>query len=396
VRKLLLLLTAAFCLLGDAQAQDEVAVNEIVSKQTRLGITLLQKSKGATNRTISPVSVHSGLMLARLGAHGETAKQLDALLLSTPYSPQTLKTYAALQSQILTKSDETLVSLANSIWITDQGDFTSEYKAAATQGFSAEARSIDFMQSEKARATINTWVSDQTKALIPNLIPSGMITKDTLATLVNALYFKAAWANPFRPSNTKEENFWLNPKTPVQVPMMHLTETFRYHEDKEWQGVVIPYSPPFYHFLLLVPKTPLSSEEIAKRLTLELITSASESISSPSVKLALPRFKVREAQNVADNIKSLGCTVPFSASADFTKMTPLGITISAVQHEAVVIVDEKGTEAAAATAVVMAKAMAILRPEQPKEVIADKPFAFAVLHAQTRAPLFLGVVGDPR
>jgi len=396
VRKLLLLLAAVLCLTHSAAAQDDAAMSGIVSKQTQLGIALLQKSPAATNRTVSPVSVHSGLMLARLGAQGDTAKQLDALLLPAPYSPQTLKTYAALQSQILTKSDETLVHLANSIWITDQGDFAAEYKTAATQGFSAEARSIDFVQSEKARATINKWVSDQTRALIPDLIPSGMITRDTLATLVNALYFKAAWANPFRPANTKDEKFWLDPKKSVEVPMMHLTESFRYYEDKEWQGVVIPYSPPFYHFLLLVPKASLSTEEIAKKLTASIIATASESLSSPKVKLALPRFKVREAQNLAENLKSLGCTVPFTASADFSKMTPLGITISAVQHEAVVIVDEKGTEAAAATAVIMAKAMAILHPEPPKEVTADKPFAFAILHAQTRAPLFLGVVGDPR
>jgi serpin B len=213
---------------------------------------------------------------------------------------------------------------------------------------------------------------------------------------VNALYFKAAWASPFRPSGTKDEKFWINPNASVQVPMMHLTETFRYYEDKDWQGVIISYSPPFYHFLLLVPKSSLSSAEVAKRLTAELIASASESTSSPSVKLSLPRFKLREAQNLADNLKALGCVEPFSATADFSKMTQLGITISAVQHEAVVMVDEKGTEAAAATAVIMAKALALVNPEPPKEVKADKPFAFAILHAQTRAPLFLGVVGDPR
>jgi serpin B len=377
-------------------ADHQSSTKDIIAKQTQLGISLLQKSQSGKNRTISPFSVHSGLMLARLGAQGETAKQLDALLVSTPYSPQTLEAYAALQSQILTNRDETLVSLANSIWVTDQDDFTSAYKTAATQGFKAEARSIDFVNSESARLTINKWVSDQTRTLIPNLIPSGMITKDTIATLVNALYFKAAWADPFRTANTKDEKFWLDSKTSAQVPMMHLTETFGYYEDTDWQAVVLSYSPPSYQFLLLVPKRPLSSAEVATGLTPQLISAASESMSSPSVKLALPRFTIRETQDLAENLKSLGCSVPFTASADFSRMTPARVTISSVQHEAVVIVDEKGTEAAAATAVIMTKAMAMINPEPPKEVRADKPFAFAILHSQTKAPLFLGVVADPR
>jgi serpin B len=396
VKKLFLLFCATFSFAVSSVAQHESAIDDIVKKQTQLGISLLQKSQSGKNRAISPFSIHSGLMLARLGAQGETAKQLDGLLVSSPYSPQTLTAYASLQSQILTKNDETLVSLANSIWVTDQGKFTGEYTAAATQGFKAEARSIDFVQSERARLTINKWVSDQTRTLIPDLIPSGMITRDTVATLINALYFKAAWANPFRAANTKDEKFWIDPKTSVQLAMMHLTETFGYYEDKEWQGVILPYSPPLYNFLLLVPKRSLSSAEVAAQLTPEVITAASESLSSPKVKLALPRFTVRETQNLAESLKSLGCTLPFTTSADFSKMTSIGVAISAVQHESVVIVDEKGTEAAAATAVIMAKALALINPEKPKEVTADKPFAFAILHGQTKAPLFLGVVADPR
>lgn len=396
MRKFLVLFCVLFGLVGTSSARDESAVSGITSKQTQLGLNLLQKSRAEKNRVVSPLSIHSGLMLARLGARGEAAKQLDTLLLPAPYSEQTLEAYAALQSKVLATSAETTVNLANSIWITDQGEFTSEYKTATSKGFQAEARSIDFTQSERARGTINRWVSDRTNALITNLLPAGVITRDTRATLVNALYFKSAWTNPFRAANTKEEQFFLTPKTPVPVPMMRITETFRYHEDKEWQGVLLSYSPPLYHFLLLVPKRSLSSSDVAKLLSTEVLASASSAISSPSVKLTLPRFKIRESQDLAENLKALGCVQPFLDSADFSKMTPLRVVISAVQHEAVVAVDEKGTEAAAATAVIMTKALAPLNPEQPKEVRADKPFAFAILHGETNTPLFLGVVGDPR
>jgi serpin B len=396
MRKLLILFCMVLSLAGTSSAKDENTVGGITSKQTQLGLKLLQSSRADKNRVVSPLSIHSGLMLARLGAQGETARQLDSLLLPTPYSEQTLEAYASLQSKVLATSDETTVNLANSIWITDQGEFSSEYRAATSKSFKAEARSIDFIQSERARATINTWVSNKTNALISNLLPAGVITRDTRATLVNALYFKSAWANPFRAANTKEEQFWIDPKTSVQVPMMRITETFRYYEDKEWQGVLVSYSPPLYHFLLLVPKRSIPSSDVAKLLSTELLSAASNSTSSPSVKLMLPRFKIRESQDLAESLKALGCVQPFLNSADFSKITTLPVVISAVQHEAVVAVDEKGTEAAAATAVIMMKALAPLNPEQPKEVRADKPFAFAILHGETNAPLFLGVVGDPR
>ena len=396
VQRLVLSVAFLIWLQAAAFAQSGPPVDPIVAKQAQLGVALLQKSAAGKNRSISPFSVHSGLMLARLGAKGETAKQLDSLLFSSPFSPELVDTYGKLQASIVSESENTQVRIANSIWISDQGAFATEYQKTATDTLKAEARSLDFLQSEKARTTINSWVAEKTKKLIPNLIPKGLLTKDTRATLVNALYFKAPWAEQFKTSATTNEKFWINSKDSVNVPMMHITDTLGYYEDKEFQAVMIAYGPPLYHFILFVPREHRSTGEVAKLLSADLLAKIWANPSSSSVKLSLPRFKISESANMADSLKALGCTQPFSDNADFSDMTTLPIKISAVQHEAVVAVDEKGTEAAAATAVIMAKLAGFVDQAPPKEVTADRPFAFAIIHSQTQAPLFLGIVGDPR
>ncbi len=377
-------------------AQEDTLISGLTEKQLTLGVSLLQKSRGEKNRTLSPYSIHSGLMLARLGAKGETARQLDSVLLASPYSAAAVQAYASLNHMVLAKGETISTTLANSVWITNQGDFTAEFKKITGESFSAEARTIDFTQSEKARGTINAWVSEKTHALIPNLIPSGMITQNTIATLVNALHFKAAWRNAFAVKATKEEDFWVNSSTTIKSPMMHSSESAGYFENDAWQGVNLAYSEGGYTYVLLVPRKRLSVEQVAASLSPSLLRDAHRSNTRAKVTLTLPRHSIREPQNVADSLKELGVVVPFTAEADFSGMSTIPTVIGAVQHESVVIVDEKGTEAAAATAVMMTKLAAILEPESPKEVRADHPFAFAIIHNETYAPLFLGIVGDPR
>jgi serpin B len=377
-------------------AQDEKIFSDLAEKQLSLGLSLLQQSPSESNRTVSPYSIHSGLMLARVGAKGETARQLDAVLSSAPFSSAVAQSYAALNRKVLANTDNLSVNLANSVWLAEQAEFTPEFKRITTATLSAESCNIDFTQTEKARKTINAWVSEKTKKLIPDLLPSGVLTKDTIATLVNALHFKAAWRHPFQEKATKDEDFWIKPSSSIKTPMMHSSESAVYFENKDWQAVNLDYAQGDYSYILLVPRQRLSAHQVAQALSLKLIREAHQSSSRARVQLTLPRFSIRESQDLASSLKKLGVVAPFTKDADFSGMSPLPTVIGAVQHESVVIVDEKGTEAAAATAVVMMKLSAIINPEPPKEVRADRPFAFAIVHNETKATLFLGTVGDPR
>jgi serpin B len=380
---------------ASAIAEPKGGVLDITQKQFDLGIALVKESTGESNRVVSPYSIHSGLMLARLGAKDDTAQQLDEVLISSGLTPESLKAYGELNSQVVADSPTSSVSLANSVWISNKGSFLAEYLGNAAQTFAAETRTIDFEQPEAARKTINAWVSEKTKSLIPNLIPAGVIRVDTLATLVNALYFKSAWATPFSKDMTIDKEFWIGGSRSIKVPTMQITTSMGYHQNAEWTSVVLPYDMGRYAYVLAVPTNKLSTSAVASALTPTLFKQALDSQKRVRVDLEMPRYSARESQALANNLKKLGVRKPFEHDANFLDMTEMPVFIGAVQHESVVIVDEEGTEAAAATAVIMTKRSAFFDDSAPKVVKADRPFAFAIVHTDSLAPLFVGVVGDP-
>ena len=368
--------------------------HNITQKQLTLGLSLLKQGRSEHNHALSPYSIHAGLTLARIGAIGLTGSELDKLLFPSPFSQKTIEDYKALNSEV-TRSDETIsATLANSVWISDQGSFTQKFLNDTSEGFQAEARSIDFRQTEAARQTINSWVSEKTNALIPHLLPPGIPRPDTRATLVNALYFKAAWDNPFAKGQTKSGDFWLPDGTKTTVPMMHLETSLPYFENSAWQAVQLSYAQGSYAYLLMVPRTRLTTSSIASTLTQRVIQSALETTTRSTIKLSMPRHKIRQTRELVDSIKALGITQPFSEKADYSAMTTLPATITSIIHEAVINIDEAGTEAAAATAVIMAKT-AMFFGDSPKELKSDHPFAYAIVHKATQAPLFVGIVGNP-
>jgi serpin B len=377
-------------------AEPSEGVMAITKKQFELGINLLKQSSASDNCVVSPYSIHSALMLARLGAMGQTAKELDSVLVPNQLSDELLNFYTDLNSQVIRADDTFSVSLANSIWMSDLGSFLPSYLEKTKRAFSAELRTINFLQSEVARKTINSWVSEKTRSLIPELIPPGLITKDTIAALVNALYFKAPWATRFSKDITSDKDFWIGGTTSTKVPMMRLTTSMSYYQNSDWTGVVLPYALGRYAYVLAVPHEKRSTAKVVEGITPNLFRDIMNTTQRTRVELEMPRYSIRQSQNLKNALTSLGVQRPFTTDADFKQMTALEVFIDAVQHESKVVLDEQGTEAAAATAVLMTKRSAILDESTPKEVRADRPFAFAIVHVDSEAPLFVGVVGDPR
>jgi serpin B len=377
-------------------AHAQPPANDIASKQLDIGVRLLREHHEGGNTVLSPFSIHAALMLARLGAKGQTAQELDATLLPSPYSQKIREDYRTLTKAILGSREDTTISLANSLWLTDKGTFLPQYIRDSQEVFSAEPHSIDFTASESARETINTWVASKTYSLIPKLLPPGSITSQTVSTLVNALYFKAPWLETFKEKSTKRENFWINENSGVEVPMMFQSRNMGYFENDSWQAVHLPYRGNEYFFLVLLPKSKRSTRDILEHLSAALVAEATKEQEFTKVELRIPRFTIRESQNIASKAVKLGLATALSPKADFSGITSIPTSISSIQHESVVIVDENGTEAAAATAMVMVGTGFMPNPLPPKEVRADHPFLFALIHRESGAPLFLGVVGDPR
>lgn len=369
---------------------------DISKKQLELGVWLLKRGSARdSNVTISPYSVHSALMLLRLGARGDTAAQFDTKLLPGSLTPELQTVYQSMNSAITNSSDTVTSVVANSLWLRTGYEYGARYRADSERVFAAEPRHVDYQEPEKARAEINEWVSTKTKSLIPHLLPQGAVTTATTCTLVNALYFKSAWVEAFKKELTKDEGFWLGPTKEIHVPMMHRSDSMGYFEDSRWVGVHLPYKAYDYTFVVIVPKRRLSVGEIAQQLSPSSLSRVMQEQKFTRVNLSMPKFKVRQSQELLKPLEGYGLTR--LAAGDYTDISPNGIgSVGAVVHESVVSVDEGGTEAAAATAVVLARGAFIRDQDPPKDVRVDRPFAFALMHRPTQAPLFLGIVGDPR
>jgi len=378
------------------QALGQVSETDITRKQLELGVFALKQgdAKGP-NVTVSPYSIHAALMLLRLGGRGAVAAEIDDKLLPTPFAHDLQGVYRALNAKVTLSNEQVTSTLANAVWLQSEYPFDKAYLESSLRLFASEPRSVDFKAPELAREKINTWVSSKTNSLIPTLLAPGALSSNSTCVLVNALYFKSAWLNPFGKHNTREGEFWISPSQSVKVPMMWSTDSMGYFEGGGWQGVHLPYQSFEFLFVLLVPKERRQLSEVAQDISPDLIARSLQESAFAKVQLALPRFKARFSTDLVEQLKRYG--IVNLQNGDYSGISPRNVgVVGSVIHEAVVSVDEGGTEAAAATAVTMAKGIKRTDEREPIQVHADRPFAFAIVHRSSKAPLFVGMVGDPR
>lgn len=366
----------------------------VTRAQLDLGVRLTRARSGDGNIVLSPYSIHVALSLARLGAKGDTAAELDRILFPAGYSFKVLQGYAALNRSVTTEREGVKASLANSIWIHQEANFRDEYVKDTASFFDTQPNKMDVSKPEDGRASINKWVSDRTAQRIPELIPPGFVTRDLVSVLVNALYFKASWSEPFSEKATAPGEFWISGSKSIDASMMKATRTAPYYEDEKWQAVSLSYVGGAFEYLVLMPKEKLPSSEVARQLESPAVLGVIEGLKPERVQLSMPRHELRYKRDLADDLQQLGLSTSFSGEADFTGIADVSVKISAVVHESFVKVEESGTEAAAATAVMMTRSA--MFAGEPKIMTVDRPFVFVLMHRESRAPLFLGVIGEPR
>jgi serpin B len=285
------------------------------------------------------------------------------------------------------------LNVANAIWGQAGYAFLPEFLDVLAVNYGAGMRLVDYVQaSEAARVTINDWVSEQTEGRIEDLIPAGAIDSLTRLVLTNAVYFNAAWSMPFQEDRTEDGPFTLLDGSAVTVPMMQQTESFGYGTGKGYQAVELPYDGRELSMVLLVPDAG-AFEAFEDALDVVQVERILGDLSPTQVALSMPKFEIESSFSLADALAALGMPEAFSPDADFSGMTgDRDLQISDVVHKAFVSVDEAGTEAAAATAVIM-KLTAM--PAEPVQVAVDRPFIFAIRDIQTNTILFVGRVVDP-
>lgn len=257
---------------------------------------------------------------------------------------------------------------------------------------------LDFVgQTERARQTINSWVADNTEQKIKDLIPAGVLTRDTSLVLTNAVYFHGLWSAPFDQQATEEADFYLGADRTTRVPLMHQQKRFRYAVDDGVQILELPYGEDDLSMVVLLPEAREGLARLESSLSLLNLQKWLKQVSLREVIVHLPRFKTTSQFELSETLASLGMVSAFDPSrADFSGINgKRNLYISAALHKAYVDVNEEGTEAAAATGIVISRSSIAVVPEKPPVFRADHPFVFLIRDRRSDAILFLGRLLDP-
>ena len=380
----------------------EADLATLVNGNSTFTLNLYQaiKERGG-NLFYSPYSISLALAMTYAGARGETEQQMaDTLCFTLPQD----RLHPALNSLDIElsrrgegakgKDEEGFrLNIVNAIWGQKDYKFLSEFLDVLAENYGAGLRILDFASApEESRITINNWVSDQTEGRIKDLIPQGLIDSLTRLVLTNAIYFNAAWQDPFNEDATYDGTFYLLNGDEITVPMMRQTESFGYGEGDGYQAVELPYDGRETSMVILLP-TAGNFESFEDLLDAQQLDKIIGRLEYREVALTMPKFEFDSEFSLGETLAAMGMPAAFSGSADFSGMTGnRELFIADVVHKAFVSVDEAGTEAAAATAVVMPMAMP---PEEPVEVTIDRPFIFLIRDIETGTILFVGRVVNP-
>ena len=379
-----------------------------------------QLATGGENLCVSPYSIENALAMTFAGSDGETRTEMAGVL-HLGNDGRAASSFAALQHSLEEMSARTAdlvkeskkfggpsepitLNIANRLFAQKDYDFRQAFLSLVKQNFGGEFEPLDFVTNASAAAQqINKWVADQTRDKIRDLIPADALNKLTRLVLANALYLKAPWADPFLEKTTQPEPFHVRGGTAVDVPMMRKTAEFGYAKREGFTAVSIPYAGDDLRFLVLLPDGANGLRALESKLTADVLAECVK-VETQDVDLHLPKFKIEPPTiALAEQFKALGMKTAFDVprgSANFDKIAPRKpndyLYISNIFHKTFIAVDEKGTEAAAATAVVMMRATAAIQRPPPVEVKIDRPFVFAIQHVPSGVCLFLGRVTDPR
>lgn len=403
------------------------AAFDAASATNQLGLDLyrqLSKENSDTNLVLSPYSITTALALAYTGSDGTTRTEM-ARALHFPADDLQLQdslnslcadldkvtadsvTFAKDAKEEGGSSDPIEWHLANRLYGQTGYAFRDAFLTRMKDGYGAALEPVNFRQdAPTARLVINRWVEDQTREKIRDLIPDSGVTADTRLVLVNALYLKAPWAHPFEPALTQPAPFYVGGTRAHSVPTMAIQRHFRYRHAEGVTTIIVPYVGTELQFVIFLPDKHKGLESLEARLTADFLRASGKPNNDPAshayVRLFLPKLRLAgPSLGLSNVLQTLGMKSAFDrppGSADFGRIAERHpdsyLSISAVIHKTFLELDEKGTEAAAATAIVMMTG-SVAPPPKPIEVRVDRPFLFAIQHRKTGLCLFFGRVADP-
>jgi serpin B len=387
------------CLALTASAHADDATDALAKSNNAFAFDLYAKLRGkAGNLAFSPFSIDAALTMTWMGAKGKTAEEMQKVLHASTDAATALAAIGKLTAAWGDPKNPVTLRVANRLF----GEKSAKFEKAFTDGSVAPLEPVDFKgAAEAARAHINDWVAKQTNDRIKDLLPPKSLNPMTRLVLVNAVYFLADWTLPFKKEATTQAPFFVDGTKSRNVDTMHAVEYVAYAEADGAKVIELTYKGNTASMVFVLPDAKDGLGALEKKLSPEVYGRWLQALQSTRVAISLPKFTIDSADpiSLADDLGKMGMPTAFTrGKADFTAIsnppTPdEALFIAQVFHKAFVKVDEKGTEAAAATAVVMEGAGAA--PSKPKEFNADHPFLFVLRDRGTGAILFMGRVDAP-
>jgi len=372
-------------------------VNILVSGNSAFALDLYRRlSTEKGNIFLSPYSISSALSMTYAGARGETAKQMAKVLRFTLPQERLHQTFSKLSKLLQSNAKGYQLSIANALWGQKDYKFLQEFLDVTDKYYEAGFKEVDFIDEtarEETRQMINKWVEDKTNGKIKNLLGPRDLSMLTRLVLTNAIYFKGKWEFQFDPKNTNDMPFYISEKVKVDTPMMYQKSKFNYTEDEDVQVLEMLYTGKDLSMVIVLPKPDKSLSKIEKSLTTKKLKNWLSALSEREVEVYIPRFKIEKRFVLNEPLEKMGMVDAFDMmKADFSGMTPKpDLHISSVIHQAFVEVNEEGTEASAATAVIMATKAVV----KPTVFRADRPFIFFIRDIRSGSILFIGRLVEP-
>ncbi|MCK6577861.1 MAG: serpin family protein [Anaerolineae bacterium] len=410
MKRLLLIALASLllCVASLPVLAQEDATAAVVGDNNAFAFDLYREMAATTSDgfVFSPFSVSLALAMTYNGALDETAAQMASTMHFTLEKTALNRALADVTAQLLQAGNaeateyepERRLAIANALWGEQSFPFNADFLAQLEADYDAGLNLVDFIgAAEAARARINTWIEDNTNGLIRDIVPPGAVSELTRLALANAVYFKSNWIAQFEEDLTQDGLFTRLDGSTVSTAMMHQQARFLYLDEDGYQAVSLPYGGGIAMEIYLPDAG--TFETFEQNFTPDGLLMLRGSAAYGPVILTLPRWKTQTDAPMTDLLQRMGMTLPFTGDADFsgmidTSQTAERLAISRVLHKAFISVDEHGTEAAAATVVLM-EATGAPRPQEPFVFTADRPFVYTIVDQTTGTILFMGRVLDP-
>ncbi|XP_076028378.1 leukocyte elastase inhibitor-like isoform X8 [Oratosquilla oratoria] len=392
------MMNPGMALSGMVPYANQEAVQKLAVSQNAFTLALYKELASAKtgNMFFSPLSIMTAISMVYTGARGITSEEIQKVLQLPTDTNDVLLAYEEIIKDFKTVSEDYKLSTSNAAYVHEGYNLLDEFKSVLETNFKSLIKSANFNDPEPVRNEINTYVQEETADKIKELIPKGILNSDTRMVLINAVYFKGLWENQFDPQNTRVQPFWVDEATKVDVDMMNIEKKFRWGfiADLEAQGLELSYKGSRLSMIILLPKKKNGLAEMEKKLdNFNLFDISKKLTFNDKIKVSIPKFKLEETyEDLEKTLSKMGMTTLFDDRCDLSGISgEKDLVVTKVVHKSFVEVNEEGSEAAAATAVIMSRCMVL--PQDP--FIADHPFLFFIMDQRSGLVLFTGRLTNP-